>query len=354
MSSLSPLPSPPPLTPPPWWLKLLHTLPPETAHQLVGTGLRIASAEPLCQLLGKLHRLPPPQPIKLFGKIAPNPLGVAAGLDKDANFVKALFALGFGMVEVGTVTPQPQFGNPTPRLFHSPEQQLLVNRMNFNNQGLARMLPRLKKLRQKPLSGILGVNISKDPRTPSNPKSASQDYITCLKEIYPYADYIAINLSCPNTPDLRDLLKPQNLPQLAKACSQERIRLADKHGYSVPLLLKISPDLKNSDLKPLINTISENDWQGLIASNTSTARPPNCPAHLAQQIGGLSGPCLFPRALELLSSIKKLAPQLSVIGCGGISTKADLQKMLSHGAQAVQIYTAFVYQGPTLLRRLLE
>ena len=335
----------------PWWLKLLHTLPPETAHRLVGTGLRIISDTGFYRILSKFNSLSS-QSTKIFSRVISSPVGVAAGLDKNAYFVKSLFALGFGMVEVGTITPQSQPGNSTPRLFRDSKRGLLVNRMGFNSQGLARILPRLKKLRQGTLPGLLGINIGKNSSTRSL-KLIIQDYLTCLREVYPYADYIVINLSSPNSFGLRELLKPKNLPQIIKTCSQERKYLINKYGYSVPLLLKISPDSKEVELKFIVSTLLENNWDGIVSTNTTTSGPQNCSDSLLYQKGGLSGPYLFQKSLQMLIQIRKITSQLIVIGCGGISTKEDLQKMLNEGAQAIQVYTSFIYQGPTVLKRLI-
>ena len=332
----------------------LHALPPESAHDLAVACLKTASTPVILPLLRATYaqRLPA-HPTSLFGKKAPNPIGIAAGFDKNARFTPALFALGFGMVEVGTVTPHPQPGNPSPRMFRIPSQQALINRLGFNNLGLAHMTKQLQLLRQQKLHGIIGVNIGKNLQTPLS--QAHQDYITCLKGLHAHTDYIVVNLSSPNTPGLRQLLQPQALSALALACSTERNRLADAQGFSTPLLLKLSPDLPLSALAPIVDTLLQYNWQGLIAANTTTARPQNLPPTLSRQSGGFSGPYLFSQALKMMQKLRSIAGKdLTLIGCGGISNPKQLQTMLSQGANAVQLYTAFTYQGPALLPRLLR
>jgi len=283
-----------------------------------------------------------------------NPVGLAAGLDKDAIAVEGLARLGFGFVEVGTVTPRPQPGNPKPRLFRIPARQALINRMGFNNAGALTMARRLAALRSRGRlqETRLGVNIGKNKDTPL--ERAADDYRLAMQAVYEFADYLTLNLSSPNTPGLRTLQSGDALQALLGAVSEERQLLAQRHGSRVPMLLKVAPDLAREDLEIIVQAVRTFEVDGLIATNTTITRPGVEGCRHAEQTGGLSGAPLAPLALQTVAQLSDLtAGSVPIIGVGGIVDPAGGQALLEHGASLLQIYTGFIYRGPALLRELV-
>jgi dihydroorotate dehydrogenase len=323
---------------------LLFSLSAETAHHLAIRNLRAVSAWPAA--LRQLERFqPPPKPTKAFGLTFPNPVGLAAGFDKNGVAIPAWAALGFGFVEVGTVTAKPQPGNPKPRIFRYPEQQALINRLGFNNDGADAIAARLRVLRDGgswPAIPV-GINLGKSKVTPL--EQAVDDYLYSFRLLSPLADYIVLNVSSPNTPGLRSLQEHDALEQLLRAIRNENARA------SKPVLLKIAPDLSFTDLEQIIATCAQNDIAGIIATNTTldhSAIPKS-----QDQTGGLSGLPLREKSTEFVRAIRARS-QLPIIASGGISDGASAREKLAAGAQLLQVYTGCVYRGPGLLREIVE
>jgi dihydroorotate dehydrogenase len=326
---------------------LLFALDPEASHELA-----LASLEAYGRLPGAIGPLPG-RPRQLMGLTFANPAGLAAGLDKDARAVEGLARLGFGFVEVGTVTPLPQPGNPRPRLFRVPEAEALINRMGFNNRGVAAMAERLAALRQRDRLGatLVGVNVGKNKDTPL--EDAADDYVRCMDAVYEFADYLTLNLSSPNTPGLRSLQSEEALAPLLDRVRNAQERLAALHRRRVPLLVKVAPDLAVEDVGVIAGAISRFEIDGVIATNTTITRPPVVPPAVAAEAGGLSGVPLHPLALQTVRELRRTLPEtVPVIGVGGIIDASGGRAMLEHGADLLQVYTGFIYRGPTLVREL--
>ena len=324
----------------PW----LFRLAPETSHDLT-LGL-LAAASRL--QLDTLAPAPVADPIECLGLNFPNRVGLAAGLDKDARAFEALGALGFGFIELGTVTPLAQPGNPKPRMFRLPEADALINRMGFNNEGLE---PFLRRVRRRRYGGVLGINIGKNKATPA--ERAGGDYTRALQAVHRHADYVTVNLSSPNTPGLRDLQQGEAFAQLLEALGRTRDALADEQGRRTPLLIKIAPDLHDDDLKGLAAQAAAKGVDGLIACNTTLSR--SAVEHLShgQEAGGLSGAPVHARALEVMALLRaELGTAYPLIGVGGIDHPDRAQAMVAAGAQLVQLYTGLIYQGPALVSRV--
>ncbi|MBL8510968.1 MAG: quinone-dependent dihydroorotate dehydrogenase [Betaproteobacteria bacterium] len=320
----------------------LFRLDPETAHHLTLKTLKRLQDAHLAGLFSQ--RLYAPR--QLFGLTFENPVGLAAGLDKNGEYIDALAALGFGFIEVGTVTPLAQPGNPAPRLFRLPEHQALINRLGFNNAGLDAFIAHVKRARYR---GVLGLNIGKNRDTPN--ERAVDDYLLCLRGVYPYASYVTINISSPNTKGLRDLQSAAQLEQLLSALTYERARLNTVHHRRVPLLLKIAPDLDLGGIKDVAHLLLQYGLDGAIATNTTLARDAVRGHPHAEEAGGLSGRPLFSPSTEVLRQlVKALKGNLPVIGVGGILQGDDARQKINAGASLVQLYTGFIYQGPTLIR----
>jgi len=279
-----------------------------------------------------------------------NPLGLAAGLDKDGRCIDAWFAMGFGFVEVGTVTPKAQSGNPKPRLFRLKKDQALINCMGFNNLGVDALV---KQLKQRHLPGILGINIGKNFQTPL--EKAVDDYRICIEKVYPYADYVAVNISSPNTPGLRELQGEAYLDHLLQNLINLRTQLTDRYQRSVPLFVKIAPDLDEAELILMLNIFLKHKIDAVIAANTSLMRDPVAKHHHANRAGGLSGKPIYPQMKHIVQfCLKHLAGRIPVIAVGGIDSAEKAQEMLELGASAVQIYTGFIYQGPALITNIIN
>lgn len=326
---------------------LLFRLEPETAHDWLLALLR----QPGAGLLARLAAgAPIAAPRRVMGLDFPNPVGLAAGLDKDGECLAVWRALGFGFVEVGTVTPRPQPGNPKPRLFRLPHAQALINRMGFNNQGVERLVARL---RQPADQGILGINIGKNAATPL--EQATDDYRTGLRTVYPWASYVTINISSPNTPGLRDLQYGAPLERLLEALKQEQTRLAAEYGRYVPLAVKIAPDIADADLVMVGQALLQHGMDGVIATNTTFSRSGVERLPHAEQAGGLSGAPLRHRSTAVVAQLREVvADRLPIIAAGGILSGADAAAKIAAGASLVQLYTGLIYRGPRLIQEAVE
>jgi dihydroorotate dehydrogenase len=326
---------------------LLFALDPEAAHDLALASLKLAESGGMASLLAETA--PAPQ-VKLMGLEFPNALGLAAGLDKNGGYIDALAALGFGFIEIGTVTPRPQPGNPKPRLFRLPEAEALINRMGFNNHGVERLLANVARARFR---GVLGINIGKNFDTPI--ARAADDYELCLAKVYAHASYVTINVSSPNTKDLRQLQGADELGALAGKLKTEQKRLADVHGRYVPLVLKIAPDLDDAELEAVAKCLLRHKLDGVIATNTTLSRAGVAGLRHAGEKGGLSGAPLRDASTALIAKLARLLDGgLPIIGVGGVMSAADARAKLAAGASLVQIYTGFIYRGPELVGEILR
>jgi dihydroorotate dehydrogenase len=325
----------------------LFALPPELAHHLSLPALGVLHNLSLNKwLFGETPQLPG----TVMGLKFTNPVGLAAGLDKNGDYIDSLAALGFGFIEVGTVTPRPQLGNPTPRLFRIPTAQALINRMGFNNLGVDYLIEKLKKTKFK---GVLGVNIGKNVYTPL--EKASEDYLTCLYKVYPYADYVAINISSPNTPGLTQLQQRDELDRLLNRLKKVQSLLATEHMRYVPIVIKISPDLTIQELAIIAERLLGYDVDGVIATNTTLSRVGVENFYPAHETGGLSGAPLSIRATEVIRQLNTLLEgKIPIIASGGIMSVADAQEKFEAGASLVQLYSGLIYQGPWLVRHIVR
>ena len=298
-----------------------------------------------------LARTVAPMPTKVMGLTFPNPVGLAAGLDKNGAHIDALLAMGFGFVEIGTITPRPQPGNPKPRMFRLPQHQAVINRLGFNNEGVDALVRNVERARRK--SGLLGINIGRNKDT-SNERAAS-DYLYCLERVYPLADYITVNISSPNTAGLRELQEEQALRHLIGALRESQEELGAQHGKRVPMLVKIAPDLSDEDIDAVARVLRDLSVDGVIATNTTVSRL-SVQAHpLAHETGGLSGAPLMEQSTAVLRKLRtRLPDHIPVIGVGGILSGADAVAKMSAGASLVQCYTGLVYRGPELVSECVE
>lgn len=314
----------------------------EEAHHLTLSLLRQAGRARLAGLLA------PPvvdAPCTVMGLTFRNPVGLAAGLDKEGACIDGLAALGFGFIEVGTVTPRAQPGNPRPRMFRLPEADALINRLGFNNQGVDQFVANVQAARYR---GILGLNIGKNADTPI--ERAVDDYRYCLERVYPFASYVTINISSPNTKNLRQLQGADELGSLLSALKDKQQRLADLHGKLVPLVLKIAPDLDDEQIKTIADTVLRHGIDGVIATNTTLARDAVAGLEHAQEAGGLSGRPVFDASNRVIRQLHaELGGTVPIIGVGGILSGADAQAKIAAGASLVQLYTGLIYRGPALV-----
>ena len=315
----------------------LFSLDPETAHRLT---LRLADRLAFLQ-----KQFVPGPPVRAMGLEFPNPVGLAAGLDKNAEHIDALAALGFGFVEVGTVTPRPQPGNPRPRLFRIPEKEALINRFGFNNVGVDEFLRNAARRRWR---GIVGMNIGKNADTPA--ERAVEDYEIGLEKVYPHASYVTINISSPNTKGLRSLQEKSALEDLLARLSRKREVLSEKHGKRVPLALKVAPDLQPDEIGDIADAVRRHRIDAVIATNTSLGREGIEGSPHAKQAGGLSGAPIRARASSVLKAFcERLKGEVPLIGAGGIVCGADALEKRQAGASLVQLYTGLIYRGPGLV-----
>ena len=320
----------------------LFKLDPEVAHDL--TLKSLAALGPGAALLGA--GADAAESRKVMGIEFPNPVGLAAGLDKNGDYIDALAALGFGFIEIGTVTPRPQPGNPKPRMFRVVEHEAIINRLGFNNAGLEKLIANVDRASYR---GVLGINIGKNFDTPI--ERAVDDYLACLDAVYGRASYVTVNISSPNTKNLRDLQSSEKLDQLLGALMSKRASLA-KGGKVKPLLVKVAPDLDDGEIGAIASLAVKHSVDGLIATNTTIAREEIAGHRHASEMGGLSGRPLFARSTEVLRKLSAaLGGKVALIGVGGIMSGSDAHAKVAAGASLVQIYTGFIYRGPELIAR---
>lgn len=325
---------------------LLFALDPERAHELGLKAIEAAYRSGLNPLLGLK---PKPLPVEVAGLRFENPVGLAAGLDKNAAHVDALASLGFGFIEVGTVTPRPQAGNPKPRMFRLPEHQAVINRLGFNNAGLEVFLRNLECRRWR---GVLGINLGKNKDTPN--EDAIADYRLGLERSWAHASYLTINISSPNTEGLRALQAAEPLKRLLGELREAADRAAVRHGVQRPLFVKIAPDLGEAELDAIALAVDAAGFNGVICTNTTLERDPVAGHRHAAEAGGLSGAPVFRRSTEVLRGMRQRMPGIALIGVGGICSGADAAAKFEAGADLVQFYTGFIYRGPALIGESVE
>jgi dihydroorotate dehydrogenase len=325
----------------------LFALDPESAH-----SLSLDCLDVLARLGGApLLTCPVPRlPVRVMGLDFPNPVGLAAGMDKDGAHIDALAALGFGFLEVGAVTPRPQPGNPGPRVFRLPEAEALINRLGFNSRGVDAFVENIRRSRRK---GIVGVNIGRNADTPN--EMAFGDYAACLRKVYPYASFVTANVSSPNTKDLRELQRADELDAFLGALAAERDRLAGQHAKRVPLAVKISPDLDDAGIDAVADRVAAHGIEAVIATNTTVSRQGVEHLPSSREQGGLSGAPLKARATAVVARLRRALPSgVAIIGVGGIASAADAREKLDAGASLVQLYTALVYRGPRIVGEIVR
>jgi dihydroorotate dehydrogenase len=322
--------------------KALFCFDAETSHELtldlLGAGGRLGLLKPFVKPIAN-------NPVQVMGLTFPNPVGLAAGLDKNGDYFNALGQLGFGSVEIGTITPRPQLGNPKPRLFRLPEYQGVINRMGFNNKGVEHMVEQVKR---RKFSGILGMNIGKNFDTPV--EKAADDYRLCMQAVYPHADYITVNISSPNTPGLRDLQFGDTLKSLLSDIKTEQLALEQQHGRYVPVAVKIAPDMDRVAVEQVAEVLVDSGLDGVIATNTTITRDGVEDSPVSQEAGGLSGAPVRDKSTEVIRLLAQtLKGRLPIIGVGGITSGRDAAEKIEAGASLVQIYSGFIYRGPELI-----
>jgi len=324
----------------------LFSLDPEVAHNLTLPLLRRAAAAGLTGAFKK----PAPDPRTVMGITFPNPVGLAAGLDKDGAYIDGLAALGFGSIEIGTVTPRGQEGNPKPRMFRLPRARGIINRMGFNNGGVDAFIANVQASRfYQEKQGVLGLNIGKNADTPI--ERAADDYLECLRKVYQYASYVTVNISSPNTKNLRQLQDASELDGLLSQLKQEQMRLADRFGHYVPIALKIAPDVDGDQIRNIAGALLRNKIDGVIATNTTLNRRDVEGMKHAQQAGGLSGAPVFELSNIVIRALKtELRDDIPIIGVGGIMRGQDAKAKIAAGARLVQLYSGLIYAGPRLVR----
>lgn len=325
----------------------------EMAHDRTLNALELAQSNPLGRaMLRSIAGEVPVQPVQVGRLHFPNPLGIAAGFDKDARVVRGLALLGFGHVEVGTLTPRPQPGNPRPRIFRLPADGAVINRMGFPNGGVAAAVPRLRALAEHPHDFVLGVSLGKQKETPL--ADAAGDYIAVMRAVHAYADYLAVNISSPNTPGLRELQGGRYLERLLGALVAENRGLAAADKPSPPLWVKVAPDLEPREVDEIMEALVATGVDGIIVANTTLARD-GLADQAQSEAGGLSGRPLRERATELIGYIhQQMGEALPIIGVGGVGSAAEAREKLDAGAAVVQIYTSMIYGGPGLPGRILR
>ncbi|WP_322009313.1 quinone-dependent dihydroorotate dehydrogenase [Paraburkholderia sp. J12] len=320
----------------------LFRLDAEDVHHMT---LRAIGAAGRTGMAGLLASRVPDSPRTVMGLTFSNPVGLAAGLDKEGAAIDGFAALGFGFIEVGTVTPRPQPGNPRPRIFRLPQAGGIINRMGFNNQGVEQFVKNVQAARYR---GILGLNIGKNADTPI--ERAADDYLFCLERVYPFASYVTINISSPNTKNLRQLQGAGELDALLAALKDKQQRLADLHGKLVPLALKIAPDLDDEQIKEIADTVLRHRFEGVIATNTTLSRAAVQGMPNADETGGLSGRPVFEASNAVIRKLRaELGNDVPIIGVGGIFSGEDARAKIDAGASLVQLYTGFIYRGPALV-----
>ena len=319
---------------------LLFSLAPERAHELTLSMLKSAHK------MGAIRHPVIAKPVTCMGIEFPNPVGLAAGLDKNGAYIDALAALGFGFIEIGTITPKPQEGNPKPRLFRIPQAKAIINRMGFNNDGVDQLVENVKASKFK---GILGINIGKNATTAV--EDAVSDYLICLEKVYNYASYITVNISSPNTKNLRSLQSGHALTELLETLKKRQLELAEEHQHYVPLVLKVAPDLEQSDIQFIASQLIQFKIDGLIVTNTTLSREGVEGLAFGDEAGGLSGAPVFEKSTACLAEFsKQLKGEVPLIGVGGILAGEQAVAKQQAGATLVQIYSGMIYTGPTLIQ----
>jgi dihydroorotate dehydrogenase len=327
--------------------KLIFCLDAEKSHHLGLTGLNLMEMSGLSWLL---YRKIAARPVRVMGLSFPNPVGLAAGLDKNGDYIEAMSALGFGFVEIGTVTPRPQPGNPKPRLFRIPEAEGIINRMGFNNLGVDHLVEQVKAADSQCL---IGINIGKNFDTPV--EKAVDDYLIGLNKVYAHADYITINISSPNTPGLRSLQFGESLDALLAALKQEQHKLSEIYGRYVPMAVKVAPDLSPEEVRQLAAAFTSHDVDAVIATNTTMSREEVEGLNNAEEAGGLSGAPVFEKSTDIVRQFRAALPEnLPIIAAGGIMSGQDALAKLDAGASLVQLYSGLIYRGPSLVREVVE
>lgn len=327
-----------------YWHKLLLSLDPEIAHHLTLRLLQLSYRSGLSQVLFKKISAP----CQVMGLQFDNPIGLAAGFDKNADYIDALAVLGFGFIEIGTVTPKPQIGNPKPRLFRLTEQRAIINRMGFNNKGAEYVAKQLEKIKYR---GVLGINIGKNKETPN--EKALDDYLLCFRRLWKYASYITINISSPNTAGLRELQEAKTLHKLLLGLKQEQKHIHTTHHKYIPLVVKIAPDLRETEITDMAKIFMEVGIDGIIATNTTTSRKGVEESVYQDETGGLSGAPLLEQSTNILATLNSaLDSRIPIIASGGILDAAALRAKRAAGAQLAQVYTGFIYEGPGLISAL--
>ncbi|WP_411358431.1 quinone-dependent dihydroorotate dehydrogenase [Pseudidiomarina salilacus] len=320
---------------------------PEQAHDISMGLLKKYAHSPLAWFWRQQVKA---KPVQVMGIEFPNPVGLAAGLDKNAECIDAFAQMGFGFLEVGTVTPRPQPGNPKPRLFRIEQKQAIINRMGFNNHGVDYLVEQVKNAQFR---GVLGINIGKNKDTPD--AEALSDYIICMRKVYALASYITVNISSPNTPGLRSLQHGDALDQLLAGLKKEQMALTTKHGKYVPLAVKIAPDLSNEEIKQMAQALLKHEIDGVIATNTTLSRDAVKGLPFADEAGGLSGAVLFEQSTAVVRQLSVLLDQkIPIIAVGGIDSYSSAKAKLAAGASLVQVYTGFIYQGPKLIADIVN
>ncbi|MDO8701947.1 MAG: quinone-dependent dihydroorotate dehydrogenase [Undibacterium sp.] len=317
----------------------------ESAHNLTLPALQRAQAIGITKLLPK----PIHDPRTVMGITFPNPVGLAAGLDKDGRYIDGLAALGFGSIEVGTVTPRAQAGNPKPRMFRLPQANAIINRMGFNNGGVDAFVANVQASRfYQDKLGVLGLNIGKNADTPI--ERAAEDYLHCLEKVYPYASYVTVNISSPNTKNLRQLQGANELDALLSQLKDAQQRLADQHKRYVPITLKIAPDIDSEQIKNIAEALMRHKIDGVIATNTTITRDAVKGLQHGEEAGGLSGEPVFELSNQVVRALKsELGDALPIIGVGGIFSGSDAATKMQAGASLVQVYSGLIYRGPSLV-----
>ncbi|MEI6893093.1 MAG: quinone-dependent dihydroorotate dehydrogenase [Colwellia sp.] len=327
--------------------KVLFQFNPETIHDLTITGLKAMGKSPLSIFYKQRVQ---DKPITVMGINFPNPVGLAAGLDKNGECLHAFSEMGFGFVEVGTVTPRPQPGNDKPRIFRLQKAKAIINRMGFNNKGVDYLVSQVQAANFK---GVLGINIGKNKDTPE--ENAKDDYLHCMRKVYDLATYITINISSPNTPGLRALQYGDALDELLLALKSEQTLLTEKYGKYIPLTVKIAPDLTADEIKSIAKSLIDNNIDGVIATNTTLSREGVENLDFGDEQGGLSGQPIKDKSTQVIKLLSEaLGNKLPIIGVGGIASSDDANEKLQAGASLIQIYTGFIYQGPPLVKNIVN
>lgn len=330
--------------------KALFSLDAENAHNFTIQALKLAGKPPFNQLFKTLFPCPQGQAKNVMGIKFKNPIGLAAGADKNAEAIDGFGAMGFGFIEVGTVTPLGQEGNPKPRQFRLVEAEGIINRNGFNNRGIDYVIENVKKSR---FDGVIGINIGKNKITPI--ERGKEDYLYCLNKAYNYADYITVNISSPNTPDLRQLQYDDALEDLLRSIKARQQILANQYNRYVPIAVKIAPDLTEAELVQIADTLRRNNIDGVIATNTTIARENVQGLKHAQEIGGLSGKPLQQKSTQIIARLhQELQGEIPIIGSGGVDSLASAKEKIAAGAELLQVYSGLIYHGPALIRELVK